>query len=508
MESAEPRWAPIASEHDALHMSHHSLCASPERGHYGAVPKPKASPPSRNASANSLSLSHVRSLSLPGSLDAAYSDAESSSASCAQLEAGAPIDWPSLFVIYTLTVVAEAARGLLLPSTWPYFAAVGGTKDMLGALIASYSFGRMLSTTPLGYLSDTLSASTVLNAASFLQAAGHLMYAVSPSPLWLYTSRAMVGFGSATTSVARAHVTKAIPRRTRTHHFAYLSGLQFVGIAVLPAFGGLMSLLPEINLSPGVQLNGYTYPAHLLCVANLMCIYITTRYYRDPVPVVSPSVSNSTLATVGTSMSRASHSSHMTDTPDIFALAMCLLVNLVFRGVLAELETVTIPFLMEEFRISYSRASIALSLIGVLGVCMYFSFKPIADRFSDRSLVVAGLVFIAVGCVPLSIAALVRHLNMVEYTLLLAFTWSVAYPIGQTAILSLYSKVLTGLNVGGLIGLFSTSGAVSPLVLSVAASMLWDTYGRESVFVFIIGLVGIAMVLMAFAYRRLLPPSI
>lgn len=413
-----------------------------------------------------------------------------------------PTDWQSLLVIYILTVVAEAARGLLLPSTWPYFKSLGGSNGMLGVLIASYSFGRMFSTTPLGYLSDHLSSAKVMCGASFLQAFGHLLYAVAPSVPVLYIARAIVGFGSATTSVARAHITKAVPQKHRTHHFAYLSGLQFVGIAVLPVLGGVMSLLPSFS-ALSVRMNGYTYPAWLLVFANLGCIDLINRFYKDP-PEITPGSPISVTSPASSMDGAILHST----SPDIFAIVMCLLINLVFRGVLAELETVTIPFFMEQFQISYGLGSVCLSLIGCLGVCMCFSFKPIASRFSDRSLVAAGLCFIALGCIPLSISFLVDRMNLFTYAIFLAFTWSVAYPLGQTAILSLYSKLLTGLHVGGLIGLFSTSGAVSPLVLSVVASKLWDDYGRESVFMFIIAIVLIAMILMVGSYRRLVPPAL
>lgn len=418
------------------------------------------------------------------------------------------IDWQSLIVIYIVTVVAEAARGLILPSTWPYFESLGGSKAMLGFLVGIYSFGRMLSVTPLGHMTDKRSSGNVMIVASIIQAVGHLMYAVAPSLTILYLSRALVGFGSATTSVARAHITKAIPSHSRTHHFAYLSGLQFVGIAVLPAFGGLISLLPTYRPLPFLSLDGFTYPAHILVFANLVCAYVIYRYYNDPPrsnpPSPATSPSTSLMENEPTSSTPLVHSARL----DRFALIICLLVNLVFRGVLAELETVSIPFLMEQYNITYGAASICLTAIGCLGVLMYFSFKPIARRFSDRILVAVGLVAILIGCVPLSIPMLVKYMGIAVYVLFLAFTWSVAYPIGQTSILSLYSKVLGSVNVGGLMGLFSASGAISPLVLSMVASSLWDAFGRESVFAFVTVLVMAALSLTTWAYRRLVTPCL
>lgn len=418
------------------------------------------------------------------------------------------IDWRSLIVIYIVTVVTEAARGLLLASTWPYFKSLGGTDGMLGVLIGIYSFGRMLSVTPLGHITDQGSLSAlVMIVASVIQAVGHMMYATAPNLFFLYMSRVIVGFGSASTSVARAHIAKAIPAEIRTHHYAYLSGLQFFGFAVLPAVGCLASMLPTYHPLPFVDLNEYTYPAWLLVFANLFCVALIRIIYTNPPESPPPSTTQSPQSsseplspepTVETGLVSGLHF-------DRYAFIVCLLVNIVFRGILAELETVSIPFLMEVYVITYASASVCLSVIGCLGVIVYFSFKPIAARFSDRFLVIVGLLAILFGCLPLSMPTLVSNMGIIVYVVLLGFTWSAAYPIGQTSILSLYSKVVEGQNAGSLMGLFSASGAISPLILSVVASGLWEAYGRESVFGYVNVLVVSSLVLVAVSYRKLQP---
>lgn len=55
------------------------------------------------------------------------------------------------------------------------------------------------------------------------------------------------------------------------------------------------------------------------------------------------------------------------------ALMMCLLINVVFRGILAALKTVSIPFLMEQYGVTYEFASLCLTVIGALGVTTHFS---------------------------------------------------------------------------------------------------------------------------------------
>lgn len=428
-------------------------------------------------------------------------EALSSASLRAQLGLHAPplghVDWVSLAVIYWITLVSEASRGLMLPSTWPYFYSLGGSKQMLGVFVASFSMGRMATTIPLGYLSDKYPTSIVLSAASLIQIFGHLLYAVAPSLPVLFIARIIVGFGSATMSVCRAHVTRAIHSNIRTHHFAYLSATQFVGFAVLPGVGGLLALLPEYLPLPFLPLNGYTYPAYVLVFANFLGILLIHSFYFNPPPTRN----------ANNIQFHSSQSDSSPFRPDTVALVVCLLVNVAFRGVVAEFETVSTPFLMEQYHISYGAASMYISVIGLFGLVVYLSFKPLAKRVSDRNLVVCGLLLVLVGCAPLSFVTLTTAMQISAYVFFLGFTWSVAYPIGQTAILALFSKVLASLPAGRFLGLFSATGSISRVLLAMLASLMWSELGRESVFAGILVYVSLATILVLVTYKRLIPPS-
>eukprot|EP00168_Porphyra_purpurea_P001535 TRINITY_DN11862_c0_g1_i1.p2 TRINITY_DN11862_c0_g1~~TRINITY_DN11862_c0_g1_i1.p2 ORF type:complete len:236 (+),score=34.30 TRINITY_DN11862_c0_g1_i1:212-919(+) len=149
-----------------------------------------------------------------------------------------PIHWPSLIVVYGLTLIAEAARGLMLPTQWPYLLSVGGDAATLGLLIGGFSVGRMAATIPLGLLRDGTSSRTALAVSAVAQVAAHTAYVVAPSAGALVATRVLAGAASANLSVCRAHVARSVPATSATTHLGYLSGLQFVGVSVLPAVGG------------------------------------------------------------------------------------------------------------------------------------------------------------------------------------------------------------------------------------------------------------------------------
>jgi len=298
-------------------------------------------------------------------------------------------------------------------------------------------------------------------------------------------------------SVCRAHLTRAVPSSLRTHHFAYLSGLQFIGFAVLPGLGGLLALLPEYRPFPFMPLNGFTYPGYVLVLCNLLSMLVIYSFYLDP---PSSPLWRRRVATVD--------SDDSDDLPraDIVALVICLLVNVTFRGVIAEMETVSTPFLMEQYGLSYGETSFRISAIGFVGLGVYLFFKPIAKRFSDRVLVFFGLVTVFLGCVPLSATIFTTDMPVLVYVTCLGLTWSLAYPVGQTAILALFSKVLAGLPAGGFLGIFSASGSIARVLFAMLAGKLWSMFGRESVFAVILAYVSFAILLVILSYRRLVPP--
>lgn len=440
-------------------------------------------------------------------------------------------DLASLIVVYWITLVSEAARGLILPSAWPLVKSFGGGKTDLGFFVASFSVGRMATTIPLGILSDNCSMATVLALASLVQVVGHGWYAMSSSLHMLILSRIFAGFGSATMSVCRAHLTRTVLPERRTCHFAYLSALQFTGFALLPGVGGLLAELPRFKFL-GLDFNGFTYPAYVLIVSNLLSIVALFYWFTNPpeqaaMPAPTPPIFVISTSSVSSSASSPFHDpsdallskvgdGSLSDedmlhqaTPDsnTAAIYTCIFVNFTFRGLMAQLETITIPVLMERFDLSFANSSYCISLIGVLGLGVYFNFKLISQKNTDRDLILAGLFLVLAGAVPLSIPQISETLPLPIYMTILSIVWSLAYPIGQTSALSLFTKTLGALPVGSFLGFFSMSGSVARIIFAMMAGYVFSHLGREAVFASIGGLMIVSLVLVSVNYSKLVAPG-
>lgn len=115
---------------------------------------------------------------------------------------------------------------------------------------------------------------------------------------------------------------------------------------------------------------------------------------------------------------------------------------------------------------------------------------------------VVGLAVIAAGCRPLGVKTIVENMGIVGYMVGLGMTWSIGYPLGQTAVLSLFSKVLGGLPMGGFLGVFSTSGCAARIVFAMVAGKMWNEFGMESVFIGIVGYVMVALAMLGVYFGR------
>lgn len=166
--------------------------------------------------------------------------------------------------------------------------------------------------------------------------------------------------------------------------------------------------------------------------------------------------------------------------PDAVVISSLLLLNVAFRAIMAALETVATPFLVNSYdSLSVASAAGLLSLLGLAGLGVYASMKPLARAASDARLMAVGLALAAAGSVPLMFGAFLPdgHLPLVVTVVAMGLLWSAAYPLGQTAVLSAFAKATRGTSPGAALGLFSASGSGARVGGALAAGLAWALGG-------------------------------
>lgn len=118
-------------------------------------------------------------------------------------------------LLFFITTHSDSSRGVLFPVLWNLCQALNGTVVDLGYLVAMFSVGRLIVTTPLGYLSDKYRHKLPLTMASIMLCCGALLWANSyaiSSLVSLYFAQFIMGMGSGSLGVTRSYVVeKSVP---------------------------------------------------------------------------------------------------------------------------------------------------------------------------------------------------------------------------------------------------------------------------------------------------------
>lgn len=192
--------------------------------------------------------------------------------------------------------------------------------------------------------------------------------------------------------------------------------------------------------------------------------------------------------------------------PDAVVISSLLLLNVALRSIMAALETVATPFLVNSYAsLTVASAAGLLSLLGIAGLGVYASMKPLARAASDARLMAVGLTLAAAGSVPLMMGAFLPdgHLPLVATVGAMGLLWSAAYPLGQTAVLSAFAKATRGTSPGAALGLFSASGSGARVGGALAAGVAWALGGGGVVWGGVSAAAVIAMGGLARVYNRL-----
>jgi len=197
----------------------------------------------------------------------------------------APRHLPWFFNMSLLNLVefaSESSRGLTLPTLYLYVQSIGGDVRHLSYLISIFSFGRLISSTLVGYMADKTSMKAMFQTSLAISVLGNLLYVLASSSLlgtnqmtMLMFSRFVVGFGAGNRAVCRKGVTTITHDDSRLRFMTLLQATVYFGYAVTP---GIAAMLPYSTrataweISGLWQINMYTVPGIALVLMNLMVL--------------------------------------------------------------------------------------------------------------------------------------------------------------------------------------------------------------------------------------------
>jgi DHA1 family multidrug resistance protein-like MFS transporter len=156
--------------------------------------------------------------------------------------------WFQLGVVCAASFVVWAGFGAILPYLPVFLQEQAHASEwVIGVIAAAYYLGALVSSVPLGRLSDSIGRKPVVIGGMALYSVATLLFISTSHPAWFFLFRFLEGTGAAGVSTAgRSLIADLSTEQTRSRAYGWLTTAQFGGIVAGPALA-----VPLYNLGGG-----------------------------------------------------------------------------------------------------------------------------------------------------------------------------------------------------------------------------------------------------------------
>lgn len=434
-------------------------------------------------------------------------------------------DTNSLYIVITCVLLSDMGRGILFPTLWLLISSLGGSRIFQGYAVSVFSVGRIFSSPIFGRLSEVYGFRSVLISCNIVMALGCLFYTLSiyfQSLHAILISQFVIGFGAGSLGVTRSYVSMTTTKSNRTEYMAYLSAFQYCGFAVSPVLGAIISYTYSKQdlsaLQSGVYLNEFSSPALFLVIFSAGCIALLNYTFVDIVRANVASTAVPSTVPLGGSTDERNIISNKDKEPEeggdlptedidesgleskFLGVTMidrvtlgCCLLNVAVRGAVGIFETLVLSFAISHYGWSSLSSGLIVSGSGLFGVIILLNFSYVLGVASDMQLVTHGMVVMVMACLLVS-RLVVEEVPQWAFISSIILMYAIGYPIGQTSLLSVFSKVLRSGPQGKMFGLFGSAGSLARVVFPLLAgySTVWQ--GDHMVFLLMSALLITALI--------------
>lgn len=360
---------------------------------------------------------------------------------------------PRMGLLFTSVLLELVGFAMILPLLPFYAGRLGASAFGIGVLFSGYSFAQLLLAPAWGRLSDRVGRRPVLLGTIAGNVGGHLLFAAAGGYWTLLGARLVTGGSAAVFPVAQAAVADVTTPHDRSRRLGMLGAAFGLAFTVGPALGGLLGRIDHV-LVP--------LAAATLGAANLLLVWLLLpepRRGRPPATAAEPIVPDRRGLLRG-ELRR----------PHVVLLGLFFCVTFAFSTMEATLA------LFCDARHGFGVAEIAwlFAFVGLLGAAVQgLLLGRLVGRFGERSLILAGILFIAGGLllVPLAPAAA----PLVAAVALLA----VGLGLHNPSLFGLLSQQTRAEGQGTVLGLGRSTGALARVVGPVWGGWLFQAWGPE-----------------------------
>lgn len=188
----------------------------------------------------------------------------------------------------------------------------------------------------------------------------------------------------------------------------------------------------------------------------------------------------------------------------------CMLLNVSTKGSIASFETLGISFAESHFQMASSRAGTIVASCGLCGVFALLSMGTLIQYCTDVQLICSGMVVMALGIVNLAgfgetVEDGMDNVNNPtwRYIFSIFLIYAIGYPVGHTAVIGMFSKIVGRRPQGALQGWFASAGSLARIMFPILSGYVAQ-YSSISVLFILLTTVLTISVGFVFTARRTL----
>lgn len=316
----------------------------------------------------------------------------------------------SHWVAYTTMFVMSIGFSIVLSGVWPYLHELDKNlqKESLGWVIAANPLGQMLASPLLGLWgnkSGSIRLACLSTVVMFIF--GNIMYSLlalfnnmgEMAPYYaMIVSRFIVGVSSANVTLCRSYLASSTTLQERTVGISIIAAAQALGFVIGPGIQAILTVAIPDGVDTGVswfvwdKFTAAGWVAGLLGFINLVLL----------LPCVFTEYNIADKEREMLKLSRQDDENMKLPKPNYVGICGVLFAFFIVLNMYVLLETLAVPFVMDQYAWSESKAMIvvgvALSAGGLLSSFIYVLNGILSKKYDERKVVILlGLLPMIVG---------------------------------------------------------------------------------------------------------------
>ncbi|MCX7876732.1 MAG: MFS transporter [Melioribacteraceae bacterium] len=284
----------------------------------------------------------------------------------------------SLTIIFITIFIDLMGFGILIPIL-PTFASkqVGATDFEIGVTVAVFSFMQFIFNPILGRLSDRIGRRPVILSTQLMTIISYLIFAFTNSFLLLVLSRLIAGIGGSNIGVAQAYIADITTKEERAKGMGLIGAAFGLGFVFGPLIGAFLSKYGYSVI--GFSAAGFSFIAFLFALLKL------------PESLIEKKVDSK----FSYKIFDFNFTKKVISSPSVGILIILFFI-IIFS--VANIYGTLALLTFKVYHFNDQQNGILFGLTGLIGAFVQaFLMKKISQKFSDKKIVVAGLIFMVIG---------------------------------------------------------------------------------------------------------------